>query len=76
MGGGGGGNLTHECIHVVPLHSLPPKSPTPVPLTACSISPPICQVGTNSESLEKQYEVVKKETTTSHVMQYGELVSC
>ena len=32
-------------------------------------------MGTNTESLEKQYEVVKNETTTSHVMQYGDLVS-
>ena len=27
------------------------------------------------ETLRRQYEVVKKETTTSHVMKYGDLVS-
>ena len=36
---------------------------------------PLTQVGTDSETLEKQYKVVRKETTTSHVMQYGDLVS-
>ena len=30
----------------------------------------------NKESLEKQFEVVKQETNTSHVMQYGDLVGC
>ena len=31
-------------------------------------------MGTSSETLEQQYEIVKKETTTSHVSQYGEEV--
>ena len=31
------------------------------------------QVGT-TETLEKQFQTVKMETTTSHVMQYGDLV--
>ena len=33
----------------------------------------LVQVGT-TETLEAQYEIVKKETTTSHVMQYGDMV--
>ena len=32
------------------------------------------QAGTATETLEDQYKVVQKETNTSHVMQYGELV--
>ena len=31
------------------------------------------QVGT-TESLEEQFKTVKRETTTSHVQQYGDLV--
>ena len=33
----------------------------------------LVQAGT-TETLEAQYEIVKKETTTSHVMQYGDTV--
>ena len=36
---------------------------------------PTAQYGTTTESLEKQFEIVKKETTTSHVSQYGQMVS-
>lgn len=30
----------------------------------------------NKESLEQQFKIVKRETNTSHVMQYGDLVCC
>jgi len=33
-------------------------------------------VDLNKESLLKQFQIVKQETNTSHVMQYGELVRC
>ena len=34
------------------------------------------QVDLGKESLLKQFQIVKQETNTSHVMQYGELVCC
>ena len=33
------------------------------------------QNGTNTETLEQQYEVVKEETAHSHVSKYGDMVS-
>ena len=34
------------------------------------------QVDLSKESLSQQFKIVKRETKTSHVMQYGELVCC
>jgi len=34
------------------------------------------QENLNLETLQKQYQIVKSETTTSHVMEYGDMVSC
>jgi len=34
------------------------------------------QVDLSKESLLQQFKIVKRETKTSHVMQYGELVCC
>ena len=35
----------------------------------------IFQEDLSQETLHKQYKLVKKETNTSHVMQFGDLVS-
>jgi len=34
------------------------------------------QENLNLETLQKQYQIVKSETDTSHVMEYGDMVSC
>jgi len=34
------------------------------------------QENLNVETLQKQFQIVKSETNTSHVMEYGDMVSC